>query len=118
MDAHAGSPAKSVSNLYAARGYEDREDAVVRSAMSIVAQPRKKSANLSVVNAGHAEPTFAERSSDCWPDWATPLSSCELSKSAARNRPSTVFAEVGKTVAVIAGLVVLAQILLVIFHLN
>jgi hypothetical protein len=84
--------------------------------MSVVARPREKSAHLSVVNVSEAKPVFEDRTSDCWPDWATPLSSCELSQSAARNRPSVVFAEVGRTFAVIAGLIVFARILLFAFH--
>ena len=86
--------------------------------MSVVAQPRKKSANLSVVNVGHAASTFTERFSDCWPDWSTPVDFHEVVKSAARNRPSEVFADVGKVIAVIAGLVALVQVLLFVFHLE
>jgi hypothetical protein len=86
--------------------------------MPVVARPRRKPAGLSAVSADEVKPAFVERASDCWPDWATPLNARELSRSAARNRPSEVFAEVGRTIAVIAGLVVLAQLLLFAFHLE
>jgi hypothetical protein len=86
--------------------------------MPVIARPRRKLAGISIVRVDEAEPAFAERASDCWPDWSGPLDSHEVVKSAARNRPSEVFAEVGKVIAVIAGLVVLVQILLFAFHLE
>jgi hypothetical protein len=86
--------------------------------MSVVTRPRKKSTSFSIVSAGDAKPVFPERASDCWPDWSMPLNSGELSRFAARNRPSDVFAELGKTIAVIASLVVLVQVLLFAFHLE
>lgn len=86
--------------------------------MSVVVQSPSKRTNLSVVTVDDAGPMFAERTSDCWPDWSTPLNPLDLAKAAARNRPSKVFAEVGKTVAVIAGLVLLVQVTLLLFHLG
>jgi hypothetical protein len=86
--------------------------------MPVLSYPRKKSATLFASTVGDTKPVFTERFSDCWPDWSTPLTQSDLAEAAARNRPSEVFAQVGKAVAAIVGLVLLVHAALLVFHLN